>query len=201
LRGTNLGEETIQKSRWKILINVIAFTFMSSLDASIVNVALPTISDKLGTGLAAIAWVVTIYLITITAFIIFFGKIADLTGKTRMFTYGVILFVIGSLLCGISNSYVMLLIARVIQAIGAAAGMATNQGIIVETFHHTERGRALGISGASVALGNMTRTCIRRNSCLIFKLALHIFNKYTNWNNCISCWQKISAQRFKEAGK
>jgi len=182
------NQEVIQKNRWKILINVIAFVFMSSLDASIVNVALPTISDKLGTSLAGIAWVITIYLITITAFIIFFGKIADLTGKTRIFTFGVILFTIGSLLCGISSSFVMLLVARVIQAVGAAAGMSANQGIIVETFHYTERGKALGISGSAVALGNMARSSAWRIYCFFFKLALYILNKYTNWNNCISCW-------------
>ena len=150
------AKESISKNKWKILIITISFTFMSCLDASIVNVALPTISDKLGTSLANVAWVVTIYLITITALIIFFGKIADLIGKTRIFGFGVIIFTLGSIICGFSNSFVLLLIARVIQAIGAAAGMSTTQGIIVETFHHKERGRALGISGSSVALGNLT---------------------------------------------
>ena len=173
------------KNKWKILAIVISFTFMSCLDASIVNVALPTISDKLGASLANIAWVVTIYLITITALIIFFGKIADLTSKVKIFRFGVILFTIGSLVCGVANSFILLLIARVIQAIGAAAGMSTTQGIIVETFPHTERGRALGISGSSVALGNMTRTSTGWYSCFFLKLALHIFNKYTHWNNCV----------------
>jgi len=128
---------------------------MSALDASIVNVALPTMSEKLGVTLAGIAWVVSIYLIVISALIIFFGKIADLTGKTRIFNFSIILFTVGSLICGIADTFPVLLIARGIQAIGAAAGMSIHQGIIAEVFDNTERGRAFGTSGLVVALGNM----------------------------------------------
>ena len=147
--------EEAHKHRWIILAITLTITFMATLDSSIVNVALPTISHNLGVTLASVAWVVTIYLIVITALIIFFGKLADLTGKSRIFTFGLAVFTIGSLVCGISNSFVILLIARALQAIGAAASMSTNQGIIAEVFHKKGRGRALGMSGSAVALGNM----------------------------------------------
>ncbi|MDP4120335.1 MAG: MFS transporter [Bacillota bacterium] len=145
----------INKNRWLILCIVIMMTFMSCVDSSIVNVALPTIASNLHADTFSVSWVVTVYLIIITALILFFGKLADLTGKTRCFNYGIVLFTLGSLFCGLSNSLVLLLIARAIQAIGAAAAMATTQGIIAEAFPAKERGRALGISGSSVALGSM----------------------------------------------
>ncbi|MCL2860670.1 MAG: MFS transporter [Oscillospiraceae bacterium] len=146
-------EET-HKNRWIILGITLTITFMSTLDSSIVNVALPTISHNLGVTLASVAWVVSIYLIVITSLVIFFGKLADLTGKSRIFIFGISVFTIGSLFCGISNSFVILLIARVLQSMGAAAAMSTNQGIIAEVFHNKGRGRALGMSGSAVALGN-----------------------------------------------
>jgi MFS family permease len=109
-------------------------TFMATLDGSIVNVALPTMAQKLSVSTEAIAWVVSSYLIVISGSILVFGRLGDIKGKTRIFHYGVVIFTIGSLLCGITNSFILLIIARAIQAIGAAATMANNQGIITQVF-------------------------------------------------------------------
>lgn len=148
------GDETMKK-QWAILLVVLPMTFMITLDSSIVNVALPTMARELGTTMAGIEWVVTSYLITICAFILLFGRAGDIIGKSRVFRIGITIFTIGSLLCGFSYSLTTLIFSRVIQAIGAAAAMATNQGIITETFPASERGRALGMSGTAVALGTM----------------------------------------------
>lgn len=147
--------DKIYKKRFIILINVVLMTFMATLDGSIVNVALPDMAQKLSVSTEAIAWVVTAYLIVISASILVFGRLGDIIGKSNVFQYGIILFTIGSLLCGISNSFIMLIIARSIQAIGASATMANNQGIITQVFPGNERGKALGISGTFVALGSM----------------------------------------------
>ncbi len=128
---------------------------MTTLDSSIVNVALPTMAKELNTSMAGIEWVVTSYLITICATILLFGKLGDILGKTRIFKFGIGIFTIGSLLCGFSNTLFMLILSRIVQAIGAGAAMATNQGIITETFPANERGRALGMTGTAVALGTM----------------------------------------------
>lgn len=128
---------------------------MSTLDGSIVNVALPNMAVNLKVGMAGVTWVVTSFLITVAATILIFGRIGDIKGKTKVFSFGVVLFTIGSLLCGFTNSLLVLVIARVIQAIGAAATMATNQGIITQVFPANERGRALGVLGTFVALGSM----------------------------------------------
>jgi EmrB/QacA subfamily drug resistance transporter len=143
------------KKEWAILLTVLPMTFMTTLDSSIVNVALPTMARELGTTMAGIEWVVTSYLITICATILLFGRFGDIIGKSKVFKIGIGVFTLGSLLCGISNSLSMLILSRIVQAIGAGAAMATNQGIITETFPPNERGRALGMTGTAVALGTM----------------------------------------------
>ena len=143
------------KREWEILLTILPMTFMTTLDSSIVNVALPTMAKDLNTTMAGIEWVVTSYLITICATILLFGKLGDTLGKSRVFKFGIGVFTLGSLLCGFSRSLPLLIVSRIIQAIGAGAAMATNQGIITETFPANERGRALGMSGTAVALGTM----------------------------------------------
>jgi len=151
------AHETKQDSgRWAILIVAVMATFMATLDSSIVNVALPVMSDALGVTSSAIAWVVSAYLIAISATILIFGKLGDIWGQTKIFQIGLVIFTIGSFLCGVTDSFVWLLVARVIQAVGAGATMANSQGIITRTFPQEGRGRALGINGAFVALGTLT---------------------------------------------
>lgn len=151
----NNTENEIYKKRWTILFTVLSATFMATLDGSIVNVALPNMSENLNVSMASIEWVVTSFLITIVATILIFGRLGDIKGKTKIFSFGVILFTLGSLLCGLTQSLLVLVIARVIQAIGASATMSTSHGIITQVFPQSERGRALGVLGTFVALGSM----------------------------------------------
>ena len=146
---------TFSKKRWIILIITIVSTFMNTLDSSIVNVALPTMAGDLGVDTGRISWVMSIYLIVITVCILLFGRLGDLIGHTKVFRLGLLIFTIGSLLCGFSNSFIMLLLSRAVQAVGASAGMANNQGIITRAFPLEERGRALGFIGTAVALGTL----------------------------------------------
>lgn len=143
------------KNKWAILITVLVMTFMSTLDSSIVNVALPVMQKELGVGLDAIQWVASVYLIAICAVLLVFGHLGDLFGKVHLFQMGVAVFGVGSLLCGLASSFEMLLVARALQGIGAAATMANNMGIITETFPARELGRALGLLASFVALGMM----------------------------------------------
>lgn len=143
------------KNKGLILINVVLLTFMACLDGSIVNVALPVMAGYFSVGMNSIAIIVSVYLVTITASILIFGRLGDIFGTTKIFMLGTAIFTIGSLLCALSNSMGLLVISRVIQAIGAAGYMATNQGIITRVFPANERGKALGILGSSVALGNL----------------------------------------------
>ena len=149
----DLTNNSSNKNRWAILFVVVMVTFMATLDSSIVNVALPSMAKALGVTSSGIQLVVTSYLIIISATILVFGRLGDIAGKTKIFKFGIALFTLGSLFCGITNSLSVLVFARVIQAVGAAGAMANSQGIITEVFPANERGRALGITGTFVALG------------------------------------------------
>lgn len=147
--------EQMKNRKWSILAIVVISTFMSALDGSIVNVALPEMSKELHVSTSTIQMVATSYLIVIAGIVLIFGRLGDILGKTRMFTLGIGLFTIGSFLCCITDTFPILIAARVIQAIGAAGTMANNQGIITEIFPPHERGKALGLVGTAVALGSL----------------------------------------------
>src|ERR1035437_553925 len=101
--------DTPNVRKWLILILITIMTFMDTLDSSIVNVAMPTMSEKLSVNSGTIAWVVTIYLIVISALILIFGRLGDILGQTRIFKIGIVLFTLGSALCGVSHSLAFLL--------------------------------------------------------------------------------------------
>lgn len=146
-------DQKVQKNRWWILVSVSMFTFMSTLDGSIVNIALPTISNDLTVPMNQSEWIVSIYLMMVCSCLLLFGKVGDSFGKIKVYRIGTLIFTIGSLLCGFNQSLAFLLFARVVQAVGASMTMATNTGIITEVFPLEERGRALGSIGAFVSLG------------------------------------------------
>ncbi|MHB1651281.1 MAG: MFS transporter [Desulfitobacteriaceae bacterium] len=142
--------------RWFILANVSVGIFMATLDSSIVNVALPTMSVKLQANLSTLQWVVSAYLLTISSLLPVFGRMADLLGRKRVYSLGFIVFTLGSVLCGLSTNIWFLVFMRVLQAIGAAMLMANSAALITAVFPPQERGRALGMTGTVVALGSLT---------------------------------------------
>lgn len=152
---TYQDDQSIQKRRWSILIILNVFIFMSTLDGSIVNIALPMISKNLNLPIAQIEWAVSSYLIAICTLILFFGKLGDIIGKIKIFKIGTFIFFIGSLLCGFSSTLSMLILFRVIQAVGASMTMANSQGIVTDIFPPRERGKALGLIGTFVSLGSI----------------------------------------------
>lgn len=143
------------KTRKIVLVAVIAMTFMATLDSSIVNVALPVLSEKLNVTISAVEWVIASYSIIICSTILFWGRLGDIYGKSQIFQFGTILFTVSSLLCGLSNSFILLILCRFLQGIGASAYMANNHGIITELFPKESRGKALGVLVTAVAIGNM----------------------------------------------
>lgn len=126
---------------------------MPSLDSSIVNVALPTMSVQLNGSLADLQWVITVYLLTMASMLPVFGRLADLFGRKQVYLSGLIVFVLGSALCGLANNILFLVGMRVIQAIGASMLMSNSQALIVSSFSEHERGRALALNSTMVAVG------------------------------------------------
>jgi len=142
--------------RWYVLATTSIGTFMSTLDSSIVSVALPTISIQLHSDISVLQWVVTAYLLAISSLLPVFGRIADLVGRRKIFALGFLIFTIGSLLCGFAQNIWFLVGTRVIQAIGASMLMSNSAAIVVSIFPLRERGKALGMIGTVVALGSLT---------------------------------------------
>lgn len=141
--------------RIKALIAIGIFTFMSTLDGSIVNIALPTMSRELNVTTSQVTWVVTIYLIVISAIILIFGRLSDLIGKSKVTKIGWGIFIFGSFLAGLNlgQGLTILLIARVVQALGASMMMATSFGLVAQIFPIETRARALSINAMFVSVG------------------------------------------------
>ena len=145
----------VYNNRFLSLAVLVSVPFMATIDTSIVNVALPTLRESLNITMADSSWIVSSYLIAITTVILLFGRLGDIKGKDKIFLNGLIVFVIGSLCCGISFNFSLLIFSRVLQGVGAAMIMANNQGLITQIFPKSERGRALGMSSSAVALGSI----------------------------------------------
>lgn len=148
--------QSVPNQRWLIFCVTAIGTFMSTLDASIVNVALPEISVSLHSPLPLVQWVVSAYLLTICCLLPLFGRAGDMFGRRRVYSLGFIVFTIGSVFCGSAVSIIILIVARIAQAVGAAMLMSNAPAIVAATFSGPDRGRALGMVGMVVALGSMT---------------------------------------------
>ena len=142
--------------RWWVTLNICIGVFMSTLDASVVNISLPTITQALNTHLKAVAWVVTGYLIVITGCLLLMGRLADLFGQKRVYLLGFLIFTFGSALCGLSPTIGFLIGSRMVQGFGASALMAIGPAIITNAFPEKDRGQALGIIGSVVSAGFLT---------------------------------------------
>ncbi len=130
--------------------------FMSTLDSSMVNIALPTIMKDFHSPMAATEWVVLIYLLTITATLLFWGHLGDRFGRGRIYGTGMLIFALGSLACTVSTTLLMLVVSRFSQALGAAMLMSTGPAIVKESFPREQLGRAMGLIGLAVSLGLMS---------------------------------------------
>ncbi len=148
------------KDRYLILVVVLAGVFMSVLDGVVVTIALPNITSYFRVGVAESQWVVTTYPVIETAFIIIFGKVAERTGKARMFAGGLVVFTASSLICGISSSLELLIVFRVVQGIGAAMLFCIAAAILFQVFRHEDRGKVMGLLGSAVAVAMLAGPAI-----------------------------------------
>jgi len=135
--------------RWQALALVCVAFFMTILDVSIVNVALPSIKTSLDVSDTSLQWVLIAYAITFGGFLLLGGRLADLLGRRRIFMIGVTVFAAASLVCGLAGSIGILVAARAVQGLGAALVSPATLSIITTTFEEgAERNKALGIWGA-----------------------------------------------------
>jgi EmrB/QacA subfamily drug resistance transporter len=157
--------------RWKALAVVCAAFFMTVLDVSIVNVALPSIGRGLHFSKDDLQWVITAYAITFGGFLMLGGRAADLLGRRRVFVAGVVVFTIASFFCGLAWSEGVLIASRAVQGLGAAIISPAALAIVMTTFDEgAERNKALGIWGA-----------IGGGGAAVGVLAGGVLTKYLGW--------------------
>ena len=127
---------------------------MIVLDATIVNVALPSIKDDLGFSASSLAWVANAYLLTFGGFMLLGGRLGDLFGARRVFLIGLTLFTLASLACGLANSQAFLVTARAVQGVGGAIVAAIALALLMKLFTEPgERAKAMGVFGFVVSGG------------------------------------------------
>ncbi len=136
------------RTRWFALYTLCLASLMIVLDATIVNVALPSIKKDLGFTDTSLAWVVNAYLLTYGGLLLLGGRLGDLFGPRRLFLIGISLFTLASLLCGLSTSQGMLIGARALQGVGGAIASAVSLGLTMTIFtEQGDRAKAMGVFG------------------------------------------------------
>ncbi len=140
-------------AHWLAVGTVCIGAFMGQLDASIVTVAYPTLHTAFHAGLGVVTWVGLSYLLVLIALVTAVGRLADMVGHKLLYTYGFMVFIVGSALCGLAPSLGALDGFRVLQAVGAAMLQANSVAIIALAMPAHRLGRAIGIQGTAQALG------------------------------------------------
>jgi EmrB/QacA subfamily drug resistance transporter len=138
--------------KWWTLLVVCISIFMLLLDITVVNVALPVIREDLNASFSALQWVVDAYALMLAALLLTAGSLADRYGRRKIFAGGLVLFVLASLLCGLSTTPTLLDVARGLQGVGGAAMFATSLALLAQEFEGKDRGTAFAIWGATTGL-------------------------------------------------
>lgn len=153
--GTGTGAAT--RGKWWPLVAITLGNFMLIMDVTIVNTALPEIARDLDASFTSLQWVMDIYALALAALLMAAGSAADLFGRRRLYVWGLAVFALSSLACGLAPDPGLLIVARALQGVGAAAMFATNTPLIMSTYAGRDRGVAFGVwggmSGAAAAVG------------------------------------------------
>lgn len=140
-----------------MILSISLAIFMSSLDGTIVNIALPTISEAFSISSSTVSWVATAYLLVMAGCVLIFGKVSDIIGFKRVFLSGFIIFTLGSLACGVLpdmfNSFPLLVVSRVFQGIGGAMITAIAPAMVTTYIPMEMKGKAMGVIMTLAALG------------------------------------------------
>ena len=145
-RGGRLGQ-------YSAFAGVAVGAFLGPLDGSMVNSMLPVLTQELGVDISTTGWLLTIYMLIQTGMMLSFGRLGDLYGHKLVYVGGLVVFVIGSVLCAVATTPTLLIAARAVSALGSAALWANSAAILTHSFPSARRGRALGMQSMMVQLG------------------------------------------------
>jgi DHA2 family multidrug resistance protein len=140
-------------NKWLVTVSVTFGTLMGAIDASIVNVAVPHLKGSLGATIEQITWVTTGFVMATVLVMPLTGFLARMFGQKRVYLASLVLFILGSTLCGFARTLPMLVFFRVLQGFGAGALQPTEQAILRQTFPPAEQGMAMAVFGMAVVLG------------------------------------------------
>jgi MFS family permease len=142
--------------RWVLAITVLG-SGIAALDATVVNIALPTIGRDFHTGIAALQWVMTSYILTLAAFLLIGGSLGDRFGRRKVYLFGIVWFALASAACGFAPSADFLIVTRVLQGIGGALLTPGSLAILEASFAPADRAKAIGawsgLGGVAIAAG------------------------------------------------
>ena len=154
-----------------VLASIILAMFMAAIEGTIVSTAMPSIVADLG-GFRLYSWVFSAYLLMQAVTILIYGKLSDLFGRKPVFTFGVGMFLLGSLLCGFSESMIMLIVFRLIQGLGAGAVMPIATTIVGDMYTMEERAKIQGYLASVWGISAVLGSCFRRIHCPLLGLVI-----------------------------
>lgn len=146
-------KQTQGTSKAATLTIAVLASFLTPFMVSAINIALPSISKEFRPDAVSLSWVATAYLLASAVFLLPFGRIADIYGRKRVFTIGIIVYTLSAILAALSPSMAVLITARVIEGVGSAMIFGTSMAILIEVFPREQRGTVLGINVAAVYIG------------------------------------------------
>ncbi len=152
-RSKSMTAESSSTRKWWVFLVVGIGTFMSALDASVVNTILPVLRSFFKNDVAIVEWVVVVYLLVVSSLLLTVGRLGDLHGHKAMYSVGFLVFVAASAVCGLASSVAVLVGARAVQAVGAAMLFANSPAILTHSFPAQQRGQALGLQATMTYLG------------------------------------------------
>lgn len=147
---------TRKQIKWLLCLLIIIGNFLGMLDSSTVNLALYPISKGLNITLSQVQWVVIAYMLVLTVLLPFFGKLGDIFSKNKVYAAGFLTFAIGAFLNFTAETFVLLILYRCIEALGASIMIANGPAVIAKLFKGKDRGKALGINACIIAIGGMS---------------------------------------------
>jgi EmrB/QacA subfamily drug resistance transporter len=141
--------------KWWVLLAIGVGSLLGAIDTSVVNLSLPIIRHNLGSSVAMIEWVVSIYLLVVCGLLLACGRLGDLYGCKRLYVWGFVVFTFSSALCGLAWSVPVLVVFRGLQALGASALYACGPALLTSNFPPSQRGQVLGLQGFMIYFGHM----------------------------------------------
>lgn len=151
-KRADMGEGRVP-GKWAVLAILAIGIFMATLDSSIVNISLPTIAMYFQVPLnGTVEWVIIAYLVVIAGMLLTIGRLADIAGRKTLWVVGLVIFTLGSAICGAASALPILIAARAFQGLGGALVMSVSPAMLTSAFPAEERGRALGMNAVFVAL-------------------------------------------------